>query len=146
WIDTIPKRRLWQYYMSTNGVLDQFVIAAFGGIAFEAMALERPLFTRIDEPVFEKFFGAVPPLLNVCTAQGLAAAMAALIRQPSCYDALAAAARTWISEHHSAERSLEVQLSAYSTILAGCDRNEGPGVSERIGADPDATAARSTGR
>jgi glycosyltransferase involved in cell wall biosynthesis len=119
WIDTIPKQRLWQYYMSVNGVLDQFVIPAFGGIAFEAMALERPLFTRIDEPVFREFFGSVPPLFNVHSAEGLAAAMVPLIRDPSCYDAVSALARTWIAEHHSAERSLEVQLLAYSKILAG---------------------------
>ena len=52
-------------------------------------------------------------------AEGLAAAMVPLIRDPSCYDAVSALARTWIAEHHSAERSLEVQLLAYSKILAG---------------------------
>ena len=117
WIEPVPKHRLWQYYMSCNGILDQFVIPAIGGVSFETLAFGRPLFTRIDEPVFKDFFGAAPPLLNVYTPEGLAAAMGRVIRDPHCYDELSAAAIEWTAKYHSSQRILEILLGGYDCIL-----------------------------
>ena len=128
WIEPVPKDRLWQYYMTCNGVLDQFVIPAIGGVSFETLAFGRPLFTRIDEPVFKDFFGEVPPLLNVHTPEDLAEAMGRLVRHPDCYDQLSPAALDWTANHHSSQRILEVLLNGYDRILmpgaeAGADQS-----------------------
>ena len=117
WIEPVAKARLWQYYLSCNGVLDQFVIPAIGGVSFETLALGRPLFTRIDEPVFDQFFGEKPPLLNVHTPDELAQAMAKVIRNPACYDLLAEAALEWGARHHSSQRILQVQLDGYARFI-----------------------------
>lgn len=117
WIEPVAKARLWQYYLSCNGVLDQFVIPAIGGVSFETLALGRPLFTRIDEPVFDQFFGEKPPLLNVHTPEELAQAMAKAIRNPACYDQLADAALEWGARYHSSQRILQVQLDGYARFI-----------------------------
>ena len=124
WIDPVPKQRLWQYYMSCNGVLDQFVIPAIGGVSFETLAFGRPLFTRIDEPVFKEFFGEVPPLLNVHTPEGLADAMAKVIRDPDCYDGIAEAALVWTAKYHSSQRIMEIMLKGYDRILKPAEASE----------------------
>ncbi len=122
WIDAVPKSRLWQYYLSCNGVLDQFVIPAIGGVSFETLAFGRPLFTRIDEPVFKDFFGESPPLLNVHTPEDLAAALAKVIRDPTCYDDIGEAALEWTALYHSSQRIIEVLLDGYSRFIPAAAR------------------------
>ena len=117
WIEPVAKARLWQYYLSCNGILDQFVIPAIGGVSFETLALGRPLFTRIDEPVFDEFFGRKPPLVNVHTPEGLADAMAKVIRDPTCYDQLAIDALEWGARYHSSARILQILLNGYSRFI-----------------------------
>jgi len=117
WIDPLPKQRLWQYYMSCNGVLDQFTIPAIGSVSFEALAFGRPLFTRIDEKVFKEFFGEAPPLFNVHTPKGLASAVAPLIRDPAIYRDVEEKAKRWTAQYHSSDRILKIQLDAYEKIL-----------------------------
>ena len=119
WIDPAPKARLWEYYMSCNGVFDQFTIPAIGSVSFEALAFGRPLFTRIDEKVFADFFGESPPLFNVHTPEGLAAAVAPLIRDPSAYRDVEEAARRWAARYHSSDRILQIQLDAYEKLMSG---------------------------
>jgi glycosyltransferase involved in cell wall biosynthesis len=118
WIEPVPKDRLWRYYMSCNGVLDQFVIPAIGSVSFETLAFGRPLFTRIDDAVFADFFGETPPLLNVHTPKALADALAPLILDPSAYADLEKAAIQWVADRHSSERIIEIQLDAYEKLLA----------------------------
>ncbi len=48
WVPPMRKRELWQRYLTSHVVADQFVLPAIGGVAFEAMALGRRLVTALD--------------------------------------------------------------------------------------------------
>jgi glycosyltransferase involved in cell wall biosynthesis len=118
WIRPVSKPVLWPRYMRAVGVIDQFVAPAMGGIALEALALGRPLLTRLDVAATRPFFTEPPPIFNVCTAEGLAEAMARLIADPHDADRIGEAGQAWIIREHSVERQITAQLEIYQQLLA----------------------------
>ena len=75
WRPTLNKAELREAYLSSDVVVDQFVIPAMGGVTFEAMALGRRVITRLDEDQTAEFFGAAPPCLTADSVESCAARM-----------------------------------------------------------------------
>jgi glycosyltransferase involved in cell wall biosynthesis len=119
WIPMLKKRDLWSQYLRSHAVVDQFVIPALGGVAFEAMALGRRTITALDEAEAAQFFGRTPPLFTCRTVEEVAAAMIQIIADPGDSGGLGAAARRWINQYHSARRIVAIQLAAYRRVLDG---------------------------
>jgi glycosyltransferase involved in cell wall biosynthesis len=118
WMPPLRKQALWEAYLSSHAVLDQFVVPAIGGVAFEAMALGRRVITALDRDAAAAFFGDEPPLLAASEPQAIAAAMVAVIEDPDDDAGLGASAYDWFARYHSADRIVDLQARAYRGILA----------------------------
>lgn len=118
WIQPVRKRALWEAYLSSHAVLDQFILPAIGGITFEAMALGRRVITALDRAATTRFFGAEPPLLAASEPEEIADAMAAVIADPLDEAGLGASAQDWFARYHSADRIVDLQAEAYRRMLA----------------------------
>jgi glycosyltransferase involved in cell wall biosynthesis len=119
WIPVLKKRDLWGRYLRSHAVIDQFVIPALGGIAFEAMALGTRVVTALDITQAARFFGEAPPLFSCCTPDDVARAMLQVIADPGDARLRGLAARRWIEQYHSARRIVDIQGRAYRRILEG---------------------------
>jgi glycosyltransferase involved in cell wall biosynthesis len=118
WIPPLRKRALWEAYLRSHAVLDQFVLAAIGGVAFEAMALGRRVITALDLDAARAFFGEAPALLPASEPGEIADAMAAVIADPLDDAGLGRRARDWFASFHSADRIVDLQAAAYARIVA----------------------------
>jgi glycosyltransferase involved in cell wall biosynthesis len=117
WRPTLNKAELREAYLSCDVVVDQFVIPAMGGVAFEAMALGRRVITRLDEDQTAEFFGAAPPCLTADSVESCAARISEVLDDPSDTAGRGNAARLWFKKHHSARRVVALQLAAYRKIV-----------------------------
>jgi glycosyltransferase involved in cell wall biosynthesis len=118
WVPPLRKTMLWKAYLQCHAVLDQFVLPAIGGVAFEAMALGRRVVTSLDLPTAERFFGETPPLLACSKPEEIAAAMAAVIEDPHDRTGLGERARDWFVRRHSADRIVDLQVDVYRRLVA----------------------------
>jgi hypothetical protein len=117
WLPVMRKQQLWQHYLEAHAVIDQFVVPALGGVAFEAMCLGRRVITRIDDETLQHFFGKVPPVLNAATRDEIADQMRSVVADPLDQTGRGHAAKAWIHTWHSAERIINLQLTAYDRLL-----------------------------
>jgi glycosyltransferase involved in cell wall biosynthesis len=117
WVPQLRKRELWTRYLGSHAVADQFTLPAIGGVAFEAMALGRRVITALDTAQTERFFGAAPPLLAAQDVDTVAAAFEAVVTDADDRAGVGAASRAWVAERHSSDRIVDLQATAYRTLL-----------------------------
>ena len=117
WIPLLRKADLWLRYLASHAVVDQFLLPAIGGVAFEAMALGRRVVTALDEDVTTRFFGAAPPVLAAADVDEVAAALEAVLTDPDDDAGRGEAAREWFTRFHSADRIVDLQARAYRALL-----------------------------
>jgi glycosyltransferase involved in cell wall biosynthesis len=117
WTPALRKAPLWSGYLSSHAVLDQFVLPAIGGVAFEAMALGRRVITALDLDATRAFFGEAPPVLACSLPEEIADAMIAVIEDPTDEAAVGVKARAWFERFHSSRRIVELQAEAYRRLL-----------------------------
>jgi glycosyltransferase involved in cell wall biosynthesis len=117
WLPPMTKFELWKMYLRVDAVLDQFVVPAMGSVSFESLAFGKPLITRIDEPVLERFFGKSPPLINAHDAETIYEALKPMLENRDFYKEIGNQARCWVDQYHSSERILEIQLKAYNQLF-----------------------------
>jgi glycosyltransferase involved in cell wall biosynthesis/SAM-dependent methyltransferase len=118
WVSPLRKEELWRRYLEAHAIIDQFVMDAIGGVAFEAMALGRRVITALDEAVNEEFFGEAPPVLAASSPEEIAAAISRVLIDPADSEGVGARAREWVERFHSSERIVELQAAAYERVLA----------------------------
>ncbi len=117
WIAPLRKKALWRRYLASHAVVDQFVMDAIGGVAFEAMALGRRVITALNHDVNEQFFGQAPPLLAARSPEEIAQAFDAIHDDPGDLAGAGNKAREWVARFHSSDRIVELQASQYATIV-----------------------------
>lgn len=118
WVPPMGKKDLWRAYRGSHAVLDQFVLPALGGVAFETLTLGRRLVTRIDTPTLARFFGEAPPVLPAGTEDEIAASLARIIDDPDDRAGIGEASAGWVDTYHSARRIVAIQVRAYDRLLA----------------------------
>ncbi len=118
WVPLLNKKQLWQQYLLSHAVADQFVLSSIAGVSFEAMALGRRVVMAMDGPTHDRFFGQRPPVLDAATDRDIAARLAEIAQDRDDRAALGAAAAEWIDMCHSAERTVALQAAAYRRILS----------------------------
>ena len=126
WVPTMQKHQLWKEYLHADAAIDQFLIASFSGVTFEAMMLGRRVITNNDDRQSQRFFGEAPPLFSCRTAENIAAAMRRVIEDPSDLAGDGAANRSWMERYHSADRIVALQTAVYCRLV------ESPAVSSRV--------------
>jgi len=127
WVSPMSKSALWGQYCRSHAVLDQFSLAALGGVGFETLALGRRLITRIDTQQLESFFGCAPPALPASNQSEVANSMRSVLMDPLDSTQVGAAGRQWIKDYHSARRIVALQASAYRDLLEERCDNSGSG-------------------
>ncbi len=115
WIQPVSKDELWKYYVSCEGVLDQFAIPGIGGVAFEAIAIGAPLITSIKEHEVSNFFGKKPPYLNCHKPEEIALQIEKVLNKD--FSEYKLQSREWFSKYHSSQRILDIQLECFYKIL-----------------------------
>jgi glycosyltransferase involved in cell wall biosynthesis len=118
WLPTLPKHELWEAYLRSHAIVDQFVMKGIGGVTFEAMTLGRRVISAIEEPLAAEFFGVTPPIYNCETSEEIAAAMLRVIEDPDDVARDGARCATWIARYHSARRIVDLQVELYRRVLA----------------------------
>jgi glycosyltransferase involved in cell wall biosynthesis len=117
WLGPLRKRDLWAEYLRSHAVIDQFVVGAIGGVAFEAMAFGRRVITALDVPLAERFFGESPPVLAAGDVDEIAAALRTVVADPLDRASRGLAAQRWFTQFHSARRVVELQAAAYRRLV-----------------------------
>jgi glycosyltransferase involved in cell wall biosynthesis len=119
WLPPLRKRRLWEGFLRSHAVLDQFGLPAIGGVTFEALAMGCRVITALDEIAAADFFGAPPPLFSCTDPASIATAMLAITDDPFDERGVGRAARDWFAQYHSTDRILTLEVEAYARIVDG---------------------------
>jgi glycosyltransferase involved in cell wall biosynthesis len=122
WIPKLPKRGLWERYLRSHAVVDQFVVPAMGSVAFESLALGRRVVSALDPVLAARFFGEAPPLLACTQPEEIAAALRLVIEDPEDTRGVGRAAAEWFDRFHSTERIVHLQLAAYRRAIDNARR------------------------
>jgi glycosyltransferase involved in cell wall biosynthesis len=118
WLEPLQKQDLWKAYLSSHAVLDQFVLPSFGGVTFEALALGRRVVTNVDVAAAQRFFSKSPPVYSVSTEDEIAAVLEGVVKDRDDIAGIGKAGAEWIKTYHSADKIVDLQLSAYRPLLA----------------------------
>jgi glycosyltransferase involved in cell wall biosynthesis len=94
------KRRVVDYLRSSDCLLDQFALGAYGATALEAMGCGLPVVMRLELEQYRALCGSPPPVLNAEGPEEVAAALALLADDPDRRRRLAADHRAWFVANH----------------------------------------------
>jgi glycosyltransferase involved in cell wall biosynthesis len=118
----MSKRRLRRYYCAADVVADQFTVGSYGASALEAMGCERPVLISLEGERFARQAWSLPPVMNVSSADEIAAALRQLFDDTDLRRRLGGEARRWVVEHHGppvAERVIDLCTEALAERAAG---------------------------
>jgi glycosyltransferase involved in cell wall biosynthesis len=108
----VGKRRLIDYYRSTDIVLDQFVYGYYGATGLEAAAVGKPLVMHIRENHYGPFYdGDVAPVENVREPEALPNALLRLVDEPGLRREKGQRMRDWLVRNHGAQRTMPILLA-----------------------------------
>lgn len=94
-------------------VVDQFMLGAFGGIFFKAMAVGAPVLTYLDEGKLADQYPQMPPILNCATTPEIIATLEKLHDDPQALEPLRVAARQWIVDNHGKRDTVNRQVNQF---------------------------------
>ena len=117
WTPLMTKKKLWAAMLDADAVMDQFLISAFGGITFEALALGCRIISRDDGINNGVFFEEPPPILSAETAEEIASRMGAVLDDPDDLAGVGDKGIAWIRNYHSADRIHDLQIAAFGGVL-----------------------------
>lgn len=117
WVEPLQKPQLWRHYLESHAVVDQFVLPAFGGVTFEALALGRRVVNALDVPASKRFFGVEPPILVASSVEEISAALRQVAADPSDRAGIGPRSAGWIEQFHSAHRIMILQAAVYRKLL-----------------------------
>jgi len=117
WIEPLKKRELWMAYLQCHAVVDQFLIPAIGGVAFEAMTLGKRVLTSIDVEQTREFFGTPPVMFHCSNQSEIEERIRQVLADPSDLQCIGESATQWMIKYHSSQRVFDLQLKAYEQIL-----------------------------
>jgi hypothetical protein len=119
WVAPMPTLRFQQMSRAAHCVVDQFVVGAFGGVVFKAMAVGAPVLTFLDESHLRRVYPEPPPIINCRTEDEIVAQVSRYARSLDELAVLGAAGRTWIERYHSKNETVARQLAVFETLLWG---------------------------
>lgn len=122
WSPMLNKRQLWDEYIRSAVVIDQFLLPGISGVSFEAMTLGRPVITCDEGDLNQRFFGKAPPLLTANTSEAVAHQLRRVILDEPWRAGVGESSAHWIQGYHSADRIFDIQVQAFRRVLEECGR------------------------
>jgi glycosyltransferase involved in cell wall biosynthesis len=117
WSPLLTKRALWDEYLGSAAVIDQFLLPGISGVSFEAMTLGVPVITCDEPGLNATFFGRAPPLLTANSAEEVAERIERVVKDPAWRNRQAQESARWIVDYHSSERIFEIQVNAFRKLI-----------------------------
>jgi len=99
-------------------VVDQFMLGAFGGIFFKAMAVGSPILTYLDEGKLAGQYAQMPPIINCSTTPEIVSELGRLHDDPRALESLRIASRRWIVDNHGKRDTVNRQVDQFRASLA----------------------------
>lgn len=118
WLPQMQKKALWEKYLQSSVVVDQFVVPGISGVSFEALALGCPVITADDGVSNKEFFGVAPPILGCWTTEEIANALISLVNDEPRRRDIGEKSIEWVKTYHSPQRVAEIQATAYRKGLS----------------------------
>jgi glycosyltransferase involved in cell wall biosynthesis len=87
-------------YSAADVVADDFGIGWFGGVALEALSVERPVLTYIDDAVMRRLYPS-HPMLSADTPDAIAGVLDRLSSDPAAAARAGREGRIWVETYHS---------------------------------------------
>ncbi len=112
------------YYNFSDIIIDQFKVGAIGVIGQESMSCEKPLLAHINEELYNKLYGEIPPLVNAKDEDSIYFGLTRLLESESERKEIGRRARQWVLKHHNAELFVMRAKKIYEGILEGEDVTE----------------------
>jgi glycosyltransferase involved in cell wall biosynthesis len=124
WTEPLARNALWQRYLNSDAVLDQFLISGLSGVTYETLTIGCRTITRDDGICNKEFFGVPPPFMAANSAAEIAERIQQLIDDPNDASAIGAACQAWVRAYHSGARFVALQEAQFHRIAAGRDAIE----------------------
>ena len=117
WSPMLNKQQLWEMYIQSTAVIDQFLLPGISGVSFEAMTLGIPVITHDEGDLNERFFGKAPPLLAASNPEQVATQIKKLIVEKKMRSKVGNKSAKWILDYHAPERIFNIQIDAFKKVL-----------------------------
>ena len=121
WSPMLNKQQLWEEYLRSTVVIDQFLLPGISGVSFEAMTLGTPVITHDEDDLNARFFGKAPPLLAASDPRQIADQIKRLLDDDDLRAEIGRQSTRWILEYHSPERIFDIQISAFRKVLKNAE-------------------------
>lgn len=96
-----------------DAVADQFMLGAFGGVVFKAMAVGTPIVTFLNEDLIARQYPERPPVINCRTVEDIENAVSGLMLQPDEVRRIGQRSREWICRHHGKRDTINKQVDQF---------------------------------
>lgn len=105
-------------------VVDQFMLGAFGGVTFKALAVGAPVCTYIDPVLLEKLFQEMPPVINCRNEDEIIEAIKVFTAEPHKLKEIGRRSRDWIEKHHSSRDVVMTQAGKFINFIKERDADK----------------------
>jgi glycosyltransferase involved in cell wall biosynthesis len=120
----VGKKRLLDYYRSSDIVLDQFIYGYYGATALEAAAVGKPVIMKLRTEHYAPLCaGDVAPVCNASTPAEVGAALVELIDSPQRRHDLGLRLREWVVRTHGEAQTMPALLAL---LQMAADRHRTP--------------------
>lgn len=116
WVEPMEKVRLFQAYYYCDGILDQFLLPAFGAITIEALCAGGGVLIsqKVPNEQMEAFFGEQLPSFVCEDEDDIYDAMKTVMEDETSCRERAALGKEWIEEHHANARIVDRLEKAFA--------------------------------
>lgn len=122
WVEPMAMVAFERMARAAHCVVDQFLLGAFGGVLFKAMAVGAPIMTYLDESAVLRQYPQCPPVINCRTEDDIVQAIAELYRCPGKLKQAGSDARAWMIKYHSKNLVVNAQFDQFRTSSLGVPR------------------------
>ncbi len=117
WVAPMGVVRYERHVLACDFVVDQFLLGAFGGVTFRALAAGRPVLTWLRSDEVARSFGTCPPIINCQSTEDIVQALGRALSVAGELQRIGADARRWVERYHSGRATVTTQLRAYARII-----------------------------
>jgi len=120
WKQMLTKKRLSEYILAADVILDQFNdgIGTFGASAAEGLACGKPVLLNYKKEIHQWCFNPLPPLINTPCEDSVADTLTRLLNDEDYRLGVGQQGYDWYSKHHSSDVVISRLIDIYREI--GC--------------------------